>query len=211
MAISVADFIAQNNGKSLKSPHGILGQCVSVPSLYAVDNGWAELFGAGDDTALHIYNNGVTGYTRVVNTPTGVPAVGDFVFFSAAYGGGAGHVGVVSRPATVNSVTLFEQNDPYGSSAHEKTYNYSAVLGWFHHPSLAPVAAPTGAGTYPIKSTVNVRTAPSVTAPVVAQLHPGTVEVLGIVTGTSGTVGTKTSTQWGITQNEHYFSMAATQ
>lgn len=212
MAISVADFVAQDNSKSLKSLHGIAGQCVSVPSVYAVANGWPELFGAGDDTALHIWDNGVAGYDKVPNTPLGVPAVGDFVFFNSSFGGGAGHVGVVSRPASVANVTLFEQNDPYGSAAHEKTYNYSAVLGWFHHPSVVvtPVATPSGAGTYTVKSVVNVRTGPHVTDAIVAQLHPGTVEFTGLVIGDLGTVNGHQSPQWGITLNGHFANFACT-
>lgn len=207
MLPQVESFITKYNGKLVKSPHGILGQCVSVPSQFAVENGWPELFGPGDVNANAIWANSVGGYQKIGNTPAGYPSAGDFVFYSYD------HV-VLVESANANSIFAFEQNDPFGSTAHRKTYNYQNILGWFHHPT-APTApqpsAPAGAGVYPVKTVVNVRTAPHVTAPIVAQLHVGSVQITGIVTGDSGTVGSHTSSQWGITLNGHYFNMAATQ
>jgi len=212
--MDVNTFAAKYAGQKVKSPHGIAGQCVSVSSEFAVLNGWPELFGSGDDTALHIYNNGVAGYQKIANAVGNFPAPGDLFFFGALYGGGAGHTGVVVS-ANANTVILAEQNDPYGSGVHEKAYSYNGAMGWFHHPSAAPAPVPTppagAGGVYPVKSVVNVRTAPHVTAPVVTQLHVGTVQVTGVVTGDSGVVNGHTSNQWGITLNGHYFCMAATQ
>ncbi len=213
--MSVVDtFASKYNGQKIKSPHGIAGQCVSVSSEFAVEQGWPELFGSGDDTAYHIWLNGVAGYEKIPNTPSNFPSVGDIMFFGPTYGGGGGHTGVVVS-ANANSVTLVEQNDPYGSAVHEKTYNYNGACGWFHHPQAAPAPQPAppsgGGGVYPVKHVVNVRTAPHVTAPIVAALHVGTVQITGIVTGDNGTVGAHTSNQWGITLNGHYFCMAATE
>ncbi len=200
--ISVADYEAQYTGQLVKSPHGIQGQCVSIPSEFAVLNGWPELFGPGDGTALEIWNNGIPGYQKIVNTPLGYPGAGDFVFFSY------NHV-VLVESANANTIMCFEQNDPLGSAAHRKAMNYFDCLGWFHHESVAPVPQPSGGGEFTVRATANVRTGPEVTAPIVAQIHPGTIEVLGFVTGDNGTVAGKTSNQWGITENHHYFNRAA--
>jgi hypothetical protein len=44
-------------------------------------------------------------------------------------GGGAGHTGVVVS-ANVNTFDCYQQNDPYNSGMHVKTYNYANVIGW---------------------------------------------------------------------------------
>ncbi len=210
--MTAQEFATPRLNTFVKSPHGILGQCVSVPSEFAVQNGWPELYGAGDATALEIWNldNETPPYQKIVNTPAGYPVAGDFLFFSGAYGGGAGHTGLVMSADTA-TITLFEQNDPYQSPAHYKAYNYANVLGWFRHPSTPPPPAPTpNAGVYPVRRPVNVRTAPSVTAPIVAALRVGTVQVTEVVTGDQGNVGGRVSNQWGRTLNGHYFCMAAT-
>lgn len=202
---TVAGFEMAHSGQLVKSPHGISGQCVSVPSEFAVENGWPELFGPGDGTAEAIWQNGIAGYQKIVNIagPAGnYPGPGDFVFFSY------NHV-VLVESATINGFVAFEQNDPLGSPAHRKAYNYNGVQGWFHHESLAPVAQPTGGGTFTVRATANVRTGPHVTAPIITEIHPGSIVVEGFVNGDVGTVAGKTSNQWGITQNGHYFNRAA--
>ena len=44
-------------------------------------------------------------------------------------GGGWGHTGVVTA-ANVNTFDCYQQNDPYNSGMHVKTYNYNNVIGW---------------------------------------------------------------------------------
>lgn len=209
MSISVSEFVTKYSGQPVKSPHGILGQCVSVPSEFAVENGWPELYGPGDGTALEIYNNGISGYNKVGNVvgPNGnYPAPGDFVFFGSQYGGGDGHTGLVTT-ANLASVTLFEQNDPYGSTAHMKAYSYYDLLGWFHWPTVTP---PTVTDTL-IKSTVNVRYGPHVTSPVYTTLKAGaSVYTVGTVMGDEGTVNGHTSSTWLVTEGGHYFNAGAT-
>lgn len=187
--MTAQDFINANpNNPRLKSPHGILGQCVSVPNLFAVENGWAELFGAGDDTALHIWQNGVVGYQKITNIPGpngNAPVPGDFVFFSY------NHVALV-QAANLNTVFTFEQNDPVGSGAHLKAYSYSNVLGWFHHPANAPVS--TG-GTATVLRPTNVRASASTAAPVTSSLGAGATF------GYTGTVIGQSVTENGITSN----------
>ena len=202
---SVSQFEATTTGQLVKSPNGIAGQCVSVPSEFAVQNGWPELFGPGDSTAEAIWNNGVAGYQKIANIagPSGnYPGPGDFVFFSY------NHV-VLVESATINGFVAYEQNDPLGSSAHRKAYSYYAVQGWFHHESLPVVVQPTAGGEFTVRAFANVRTGPQVTAPIVSSIHPGVIDVKGFVTGDSGTVAGVTSNQWGITENGHYFSKAA--
>lgn len=131
--MKIQEFEGKYNGQLVQSRHGILGQCVSVTSLWAEENGWQELWGNGDDStaALIFQTLRSPDYEVVANTPDNFPAPGDLFFFGPTYGAGAGHTGVVVR-ADANTVTLFQQNDPEGSVAHEKTYNYNGAAGWFH-------------------------------------------------------------------------------
>jgi hypothetical protein len=144
--MTVQEFQNEWSGELIKSPHGILGQCVSIPSQFAVENGWPELWPG--ETAFSIFNNNLwrDAYERVLNTPDNFPVTGDFVFFKAPPYGlyfdeddrqwkYAGHIGLCVR-ADVNQVTLFQQDDPAGSVAHETNYTYDSVAGWFHPKAL---------------------------------------------------------------------------
>lgn len=126
--MNLTDFINKYSGQLVNSSRGIQGQCVSVSALWQEDNGVVGIFGP---TALAIWESDTGDWDKVPNTPDGVPSPGDIFFFGAAYGGGAGHTGIVVN-ANTSSVTLFEQNDPDGSTAHEKTYDYNDAEGWFH-------------------------------------------------------------------------------
>jgi hypothetical protein len=44
-------------------------------------------------------------------------------------GGGWGHTGVVVS-ANVNNFNAYQQNDPYSSGMHVKSYDYNNVIGW---------------------------------------------------------------------------------
>lgn len=198
--VSVSQFVSEYNGKFVKSPHGILGQCVSVPSEFAILNANPELYGAGDGTALQIWNNGVGGYQKIKNVPANQPAPGDFIFFDNTYGNGAGHTGVVVT-ANLESLVLFEQNDPTGSAAHEETYNYSHVLGWFHWPP-APQA-----GTAEAIRTTSVRVAPNTTAALAGSktLTEGeTFQFKAIVNGQQVTENGVTTALWYESSLGHY-------
>ena len=213
MEQQLQNFITAHNGQYLNYADTVPNQCVSVANAWSASLG----FGVFSGNAINIIDETGSHYERINNTPEGVPSPGDIVVWGAnatSGTGAAGHVGIfVSGNAT--SLTVFNQNAPTGTPCHEQAWkSYAGVVGWLH-PIEAPTPAPAptngGAGVYPVKSVVNVRTAPHVNAPVVTQLHVGTVQITGVVTGDSGTVGTHTSNQWGVTLNGHYFNMAATE
>ena len=70
-------------------------------------------------------------YTRIPNSLTFVPKLGDVVVFAATWRNPYGHIGISSSVANVFWVTVFEQNDPLKSPCHYKAYNYiyPRVLG----------------------------------------------------------------------------------
>jgi hypothetical protein len=84
-------------------------------------------------------------FVWVKNTITGVPPVGAIPVWNGNVGGGYGHTGVVVS-ANAFTMDVFQQNDPAGSGAHVKRYNYKNVEGWLIFKSQAP-AQPVQGGT----------------------------------------------------------------
>lgn len=69
-------------------------------------------------------------FTKIPNTPDGVPQKGDVMIWGPSYGP-YGHIAVFIS-GDVNSFTAFSQNDPVGTLSIKKGYrNYYGVLGWF--------------------------------------------------------------------------------
>lgn len=69
-------------------------------------------------------------FNWIPNTPEGIPPAGVIMVLDSRYGGGAGHTGVCTGRADTSTYDLFQINDPYGSNARVKTYNYNGCLGW---------------------------------------------------------------------------------
>lgn len=210
---SVQDLINRVNGKKINTNGADNGQCTAIPHLWEEMNNWPVVLGNAKDT----YGNAPGGtYDKTPNLPNNYPRPGAIIVWGPSWGGGFGHTGVVVS-ANANSFSCVEQNDGDMGLAHVGNHNYGGVLGWFTPRALevvavqAPAAGGTGPRIVPIKTTVNVRTAPKVTAPIVAQLHPGTCQITGQVSGDNGTVNGHTSNQWGVTLNGHYFNLAATE
>lgn len=110
-------------------------QCVDWVQVWHRNLGGTIPF-SGD--AKDIINQPGNLYTKILNTPTGVPVKGDIIVWDGSYNGGPGHVGVATGKADINTFEVFEQNDPTGSKVHLKTYsNYNHVTGWLH-PKIMP-------------------------------------------------------------------------
>jgi len=67
-------------------------------------------------------------YTKIPNTPTGVPKLGDVIIFNY---GSTGHIAICTQAANIFYFTSFEQNYPLGSPCHFQAHNYLKVVGWF--------------------------------------------------------------------------------
>lgn len=68
-------------------------------------------------------------FTKIENTPTGVPQKGDIVIWSNKAGGGFGHVAICLE-GNINSFTSLDQNWPTISKVTKTSHNYNHVLGW---------------------------------------------------------------------------------
>lgn len=67
-------------------------------------------------------------YTKIENTPTGVPQKGDVIVWKPGLNGGFGHIAVFDN-GNVNIFTSFDQNFQI-KNAHLQSHNYNYVYGW---------------------------------------------------------------------------------
>ena len=68
-------------------------------------------------------------FTRHVNGPNDIPREGDLIVWGNSYNYAGGHVGVF-KSGDVWTLNVFEQNDPFKTPSHMRTYNYNYILGW---------------------------------------------------------------------------------
>ncbi len=122
-------FITKYNGQKIDFDGQYGAQCVDLFRFYC-----QEVLGitqvAGVIGAYQLFD--LWPYTKEKNTPLGLPAKGDMMIWTQAYGGN-GHVGVVTT-ASLLKFEAFEQNDPLGSPCHLQTYGYRNVIGWLKPP-----------------------------------------------------------------------------
>lgn len=143
--MSIGEWYAQRAGQRLNSRGGILGECVSLVQNYA-----ENVLGVPGTPVFPVpFARLMAGarpdyFTWVTNTPEGVPPYGSIVVFNGRMGGGYGHTGVAIEGTDVNQVRLIQQNDPLGSGASIKVYNYNNVMGWLVPKSQAVPNPPQG-------------------------------------------------------------------
>jgi hypothetical protein len=72
-------------------------------------------------------------FTKVLNTPTGVPSKGDIIFwdFRIPITGIAGHVAVFTGGNAYKFIS-FDQNYPSKSPCRYYNHDYRGVMGWLH-------------------------------------------------------------------------------
>lgn len=79
--------------------------------------------------AKDIWNSYLPEYfTRIENTPDGVPQKGDIIIFGTGLGK-YGHVSIFLE-GNINRFTSLDQNYPTGSPVHKQGHTYNAVIGW---------------------------------------------------------------------------------
>jgi len=122
-------FFDQYNGQGVDFDGFYGDQCVDLVQYYNRDVvGGPVLTGNAADiwtTYPPAY------YSRVANTPTGVPQLGDIVIWDGSLNGGPGHIAVFEQ-GDANGFTSFDQNWPVGSLCHFQSHDYTKVLGWLH-------------------------------------------------------------------------------
>lgn len=215
------EFVENNigRGRDFDGAYGV--QCVDLVQYYNREVvGGARFWGNAKDI---INQDGGGAYTIIKNVLGDVnqfPKAGSIAVFGPSYGGGVGHVGLVTS-ADGNTLTLLQCNDPLGSMPHMTTYGYRGLLGWLEPKNLDQIApAAMHVGTRKVKvlvSTLNVRNAPRLTAATAqgnthdGNLHAGDEpDVLQLVTGDQYTLNGIVSNQWWETVFHNFIAAAGT-
>ena len=128
--MKLAEFVQKHNGQHVNFDNVHGAQCMDLYRQYV-----GEVLGlpqsplvAGAADVWRRYQK--AHYERIRNGLDNYPAPGDIVIWSRSYGP-AGHIAIAVE-ADRNSLTCFSQNDPGGTRAGLKLYNYRGVLGWLH-------------------------------------------------------------------------------
>jgi len=142
--MTLNEFISKYSGKTIGYPgDSYKGECLSLVKQYMKEMFSFNPPASGCNGARcywSIFPDPLSKYfTKVPNTPTGVPKSGDIVIWNEKAGGGYGHIAIVTE-ASVNSFKSFDQNWG-GRHAHIVTHDYSNVYGW-----LTPIKSEQGGG-----------------------------------------------------------------
>jgi len=126
-------FITKYLGQTLGYPDGqYVGECLSLAKVYI-----KECFGfdpppSGSNSAYGYWSNFPNPlgqyFTKVVNTPDGVPKRGDIVIWNTNAGNGYGHIAIFLE-GTASSFKSLDQNWN-GRETHVQGHYYSNVVGW---------------------------------------------------------------------------------
>lgn len=126
-------FITKYMGKTIGYPDGqYVGECLSLAKVYI-----KECFGfdpppSGSNSAYGYWSNFPNPlpkyFTKVSNTPDGVPKRGDLVIWNTNAGGGYGHIAIFLE-GTASSFKSLDQNWN-GRQTHEQGHYYTNVVGW---------------------------------------------------------------------------------
>lgn len=122
------EFINKYDGKKIDYDGFHDGQCVDLYRQYVKEvlefPQSPPVEGAKDVWDTYLKDK----YTRVANTPDGIPDKGDIVIWNSG-AGTYGHIAIFIE-GTTGSFKSFDQNWPAGSSCHIQRHYYSNVLGW---------------------------------------------------------------------------------
>lgn len=140
--MTIQQFFDANLGKGLDFDHYYGDQCVDLAQYYNRDVvGGPVLTGNAADIWTSYPQQT---YTRIANSPSGVPMLGDIVIWDGSLNGGPGHIAVF-KEGDANHFTSFDQNWPLASLCHFQSHDYAKVLGWLHPiaPSTPPSPVPS--------------------------------------------------------------------
>ena len=178
--MNISEWMNSVNGQVVDMDGAYGGQCWDLWSSYArnvygipaadtntVDGYAASVYTARYDRSQALQNT----FTREAGNYT--PVYGDVAFWNGA---GMNHVAIVVKDNGNGTLNTMSQNP---NKAGYVTLSKNGIIGYFH-PRTANTPAPAPANnsatiiprTYKVNvDTLNVRSAPSTSAPVVAQYH----------------------------------------
>lgn len=139
--MTAQDFFQKYMGKGIDFDNFYGFQCMDLAHQYAVEVVGKDIPAA--PTAKDVWDKATPGYSKITNTPSGVPTQGDILIWGVGVGP-AGHIAVFDH-GDANGFVSFDQNWPINSLCHYQNHNYTGVLGWLHPTAVSapPPPSPT--------------------------------------------------------------------
>lgn len=150
MELELEKFIAAKTGvPNVGDTKENRGECVGLIEVWLDTLHFPHIWG----NAIDLLDNADPNfYDVVLNDPYNYPVEGDIVVLGEPFGQYIdpkdnkvhyfGHTGIVVR-ADINTVTLFEQNSPAGSTPRIVQHSYNPVKGWIRLKQTAVQPQPT--------------------------------------------------------------------
>lgn len=185
--MNIQEWINTVNGKTIDMDGAYGGQCWDLWSSYArnvydipaADTNTTDGYAASVYTTRYDRSQALqNAFTREADNYT--PTYGDVAFWN---GNGMNHVAIVVRDNGNGTLNTISQNP---NKAGHVTLNKAGIIGYFHpRTTNTPTPTPSNnnvtiiARTYKVNvDTLNVRSAPSTSAQIVAQYHYGQTVIL---------------------------------
>lgn len=140
--MTLQEFIDINAGQFVNFDAVYGPQCMDLYRQYVQDVlGFPQSNGVAN--AWQVYHNYPTKYwERITNNPTNFPQPGDVMIWSKWYSRSlTGHIAIVVEADASRALWCFSQNDPGGTPAMLREYDYTRVLGWLRPITPVPVGA----------------------------------------------------------------------
>lgn len=132
MSEELKRFIAKYTGVlNVGDTEGNKGECVGLIQEWLNVFGFPQIWGNAIDLLKNADRNF---YLVISNSPTNAPQPGDIIVFNYKP---FGHTGVVVT-ADIMSVTVFESNNPVGSTPRIVKHTYKDVVGWIRMKESKP-------------------------------------------------------------------------
>lgn len=139
------EFFNKYNGKKVDFDGYYGAQCVDLFNKYLVDvlniNNPIQMFPVASAFQIWDYAKTNTEFTRIENTPEGVPQEGDIIIWKKTSNLPHGHVAIFDN-GDVNRFKSFDQNWPIGSESKLVEHNYNGVQGWLRPVKNEVVVTP---------------------------------------------------------------------
>lgn len=127
------EFFQKYNGKKIDFDGAYSTQCVDLFNQYLVEvldiKNPIQMFPVASAFQIWDYAKTNTEFTRIENTPEGVPQEGDIIIWKKTSNLPHGHVSIFDN-GDVNKFKSFDQNWPIGSECKLVEHNYNGVQGW---------------------------------------------------------------------------------
>lgn len=121
--MNIIDFFNKYNGRGIDRDGAYGCQCMDLYNQFQDEVMGVKVKGAAyakDVWTTYITDN----FTKIVNTPTFVPQLGDVAVWGAVANNPYGHIAICTGNGDTNTFESFDQNYPIGSKCHYQIHNY---------------------------------------------------------------------------------------